>query len=308
MGNLTDIINRITGKISKKVSEKFSGEDNKKISEALIELIIKVKANFIKDSSFLSVCFPVPIEDNEHKILEYRILDEKEYLKFNIEDGLAILNFKKRFNKGDRETCKIYFKLKNQAYKSARDTNPERFLNPQKYTSLSNNTKKFLNQFKGKNTKEIINKISSWIFLNLRYSDIDEMKDAEWIFKNKIGNCVHYSTLFIAFCRYFGIPSRYVLGFAKYGRFWPHTWVEFYDEENFSWVPMDLSLNQRFFVDATHIPISRLDERQIKRYFKEVNIKIPDDYDEIFKIMNFGTESVVEEDAHVEIDVRGRLI
>ncbi|CEG12820.1 hypothetical protein MSIBF_A2770001 [groundwater metagenome] len=73
------------------------------------------------------------------------------------------------------------------------------------------------------------------------------MKNAEWLFKNKIGNCIHYSTLFIAFCRYFEIPCRYVLGFAKYGKFEPHTWVEFYDMENFSWVPMDLSLNQKFF-------------------------------------------------------------
>ncbi|PKM92045.1 MAG: hypothetical protein CVU81_02580, partial [Euryarchaeota archaeon HGW-Euryarchaeota-1] len=112
----------------------------------------------------------------------------------------------------------------------------------------------------------------------------------------------------IAFCRYFEIPCRYVLGFAKYGKFEPHTWAEFYDTENLSWIPMDLSLNQKFFADATHIPISRLDEKQVSRYFKEVNLEIPQNYDECFKIVNFGTESVVKEDTHVEINVKGKLI
>ncbi len=114
------------------------------------------------------------------------------------------------------------------------------------------------------------------------------------------------------------------MGFAKYGNFEPHTWVEFYNRENFSWIPMDLSLNQKFFADATHIPISLFDEKQVRRYFKEVNLEIPKnhhlisfgdiqnlcgfEYDEIFKIMNFGTESVVKEDAHVEISVKGKLI
>ncbi len=304
------LINNLTGKISEKVSEKIVGEDNRNVTEALIELTIKVKANFINNANSLSVCFPVPIEDNEHRILEYKILwREGEYHKCKIEDGLAILNFRKDYNKGDKEGCSIYFNLKNQAYKSIwAHSNPEKFLNPQKYTFLSDDTKKFLGQFKAENSREITDKISTWIFLNLRYSDIDEMKNAEWLFKNKIGNCIHYSTLFIAFCRYFEIPCRYVLGFAKYGKFEPHTWVEFYDRENSLWIPMDLSLNQKFFVDATHIPISRLEEKQVSRYFKEVNIEIPNDYDEIFKIINFGTESVVKEDAHVEISVRGKMI
>ncbi len=323
-----NIVDKLTSKISERIIENMVGSDSedRNITDATIELIIEVKANFINNSPSLSVCFPVPIEDDEHKILEYKIFGcESEYNECKIEDGLAILNFRKEYNKGDKESCKIYFKLKNQAYKSVQgNSNTEKFLNPQKYTFLSDDTKKFLEQFKAKNSREIADKISTWLFLNLRYSDIDEMKSAEWLFKNRIGNCVHYSTLFIAFCRYFEIPCRYVLGFAKYGKFEPHTWAEFYDTENLSWIPMDLSLNQKFFADATHIPISLFDEKQVRRYFKEVNLEIPKnhhlisfgdiqnlcgfEYDEIFKIMNFGTESVVKEDAHVEISVKGKLI
>ncbi|OQX18566.1 MAG: hypothetical protein BWK75_06535 [Candidatus Altiarchaeales archaeon A3] len=323
-----NIVDKLTGKISEKIVEKIAGEDNRNISDALIELIIEVKANFINESPSLSVSFPVPIEDEYHKVSEYKFLGEENEdsdRDFKIEDGIAILNFRKKYNKGDKEGCKIYFKLKNQAYKSVRDnSNPDKFLNFGKYCILSDDTKKFIEQFRVENSREIIYKISTWIFLNLRYSDIDEMKSAEWLFKNRIGNCVHYSTLFIAFCRYFEIPSRYVLGFVKYGKFYPHTWAEFYDWENFSWIPMDLSLNQKFFVDATHIPISRFGEGQIKRYFKEVNLEIPKnhhltsfgdiqnlcdfEYDECFKIVNFGTEIVVKEDAHVEINVKGKLI
>jgi len=290
-----------------KISSKIA-EDNRNIENALIELFIEVNANFINNVPSLSVSFPVPIEDNTHKILEYKFYDcDDKYKECKIENGLAILNFRKNFKKGEQENCKIYFKIKSHAYNAIND-NPTNFPSFGKYTFLSDETKKFVKNFNDNNVRKTAEKISSWIFLNLKYSDIDEMKDAEWIFKNKIGNCVHYSTLFIAFCRYLGIPCRYVLGFAKYGKFYPHTWVEFYDKENFSWVPMDIALNQKFFVDATHIPISRFEEKQVRTYFKEVNLEIPKDQDEIFKIMNFGTESVVKEDAHVEIDVRGKLI
>jgi len=329
--NITDklidkLVDKLMGKLTGKISEKISGEYNRNISDALIELVIEVKANFINDSHSLSVCFPVPVEDDYHRILMSKIFGcENEYQECKIEDGLAILNFRKDYIKGDKEACQIYFKVKNQAYKSVRhNSNPEKFLNLGRYCILSDDTKKFLNRFNAENSRETADKISTWIFLNLRYTDIDEMKSAEWLFKNKIGNCVHYSTLFIAFCRYFKIPCRYVLGFAKYGKFEPHTWAEFYDRDSFSYIPMDLSLNQKFFVDATHIPISRLDERQVRRYFKEVNLEIPKNnhpslfgdiqipsgfkYDEAFRIMNFGTESVVKEDAHVEINVKGKLI
>ncbi|CEG12821.1 hypothetical protein MSIBF_A2770002 [groundwater metagenome] len=100
------LINSLAGKISEKVSEKIVGEDNRNVTNALIELTIKVKANFINNANSLSVCFPVPIEDNEHRISEYKILGcEGESRKCKIEDELAILNFGKKYNKGDKESC-----------------------------------------------------------------------------------------------------------------------------------------------------------------------------------------------------------
>lgn len=310
-----DIIDKLIKKVSENIVEKNVGEDNRNVSNTLIELTIEVKAKFVKDSPSLFVCFPVPIEDEHHKIVEHKFScgigdgTEESDKKCKIEDGLAILNFGKNYKKGDKEGCKIYFKIKSHTYKSIPDTlNLSKFLDSGKYTFLSDDAKKFADGFRTTNVREIIDKISTWIFLSVKYIDIDEMKNAEWIFRNKIGNCVHYSTLFIAFCRYFKIPCRYVLGFAKYGKFYSHTWAEFYDREIFSWVPMDLALNQKFFVDATHIPISRFGDRQMERYFKEVNLRIPNDCDECFKIVNFGTGSVVEEDANVEINVKGKLL
>ncbi|MFN3527835.1 MAG: transglutaminase-like domain-containing protein [Candidatus Altarchaeaceae archaeon] len=287
-------LDKLVKNISKRIAEKFVGEDNSKIKEALIELIIEINQKSF-DYDFIPVCFPVPIEDNYHKIKEYKIDEGK------IEDDLAILNLRKN------EKQKIYFKIESRRYEYIKDYSSEKiFLNPQKYTSISDKIKNFLdNNFsKFLNKRDLIREISTWIFLNLKYSNIDEMKDAEWIFENRIGNCVHYTTLFISFCRHFKIPARYVLGFAKYGNFYPHTWAEFYDYDENLWIPVDVSLNQKFYVDATHIPISRLNLRQVNRYFKEVNLKILNDFDEIFRIINFGTEK----ENYVEIDVKGKIL
>lgn len=72
----------------------------------------------------------------------------------------------------------------------------------------------------------------------------------EFFFERKIGFCEHYAAAFAFILRYFGIPSRVVVGFHG-GEFNDignhylvssrdaHAWVEYWDEEKLGWVRFD---------------------------------------------------------------------
>lgn len=112
----------------------------------------------------------------------------------------------------------------------------------------------------------IIGTIAQWVHKNIEY-DLGlsgEIKPDQWIFENRRGTCVEFSTLFISMCRSLGIPARSVSGLSYGGDKWEaHSWAEVFLGER--WVPVDPTNNQVGFVDGAHITYSRaLEDAEIK--------------------------------------------
>jgi len=104
---------------------------------------------------------------------------------------------------------------------------------------------------------EKISKLADWVHYHVNYELdlVGQRKDAIWVLENKRGVCVEYATLFAAFARSLGYPTRFVLGqaYGDYG--WlGHAWNEVYLGK---WVPVDATWLEVGHLDATHIEFSR---------------------------------------------------
>jgi transglutaminase-like putative cysteine protease len=80
------------------------------------------------------------------------------------------------------------------------------------------------------------------------------------ILQSRRGDCNEYATLFAAFARSLGIPTKICVGVVHMdGQFAYHAWNEVYvPTENPPWQPVD-SIFSQFPADATHIKLSEGD-------------------------------------------------
>jgi hypothetical protein len=80
------------------------------------------------------------------------------------------------------------------------------------------------------------------------------------VLRSMTGDCKNMATLYVAFARSIGIPSRTVGGMILVDSvFYGHMWAESYVGK---WVPIDPTLHQDF-VDAAHIPTQTVDDLRI---------------------------------------------
>ncbi len=111
---------------------------------------------------------------------------------------------------------------------------------------------------------EKIAKLAIWINENMEYdlSLSDSNYDALTVYEQRRGVCAEYTTLFIAFARSLGYPTRFVSAWAygKYG--WErHAYAEVYLGK---WVPVDVLWMEIGYLDATHISFGHYQDNKVK--------------------------------------------
>ncbi len=104
---------------------------------------------------------------------------------------------------------------------------------------------------------ERVCRLAGWVHNHVKYNLglVGQREDALWVLNNGEGVCVEYATLFAAFARSLGYPTRFVLGqaYGDYG--WlGHAWNEVYIGK---WVPVDATWLEVGHLDATHIEFSK---------------------------------------------------
>ncbi len=101
-----------------------------------------------------------------------------------------------------------------------------------------------------KDRLKITKLIYEWVYKNINKVPTISLPMATEVLRTKEGDCNEHSTLFAAFSRAAGIPSRIAVGLTyKNGFFYYHAWPEVYLNE---WIAVDPTLGQ-FPADASHI-------------------------------------------------------
>ncbi|MCK4550469.1 MAG: transglutaminase domain-containing protein [Candidatus Aenigmarchaeota archaeon] len=139
-----------------------------------------------------------------------------------------------------------------------------------------------------KNDFEKIALLSTWVTENVEYDLAYRTKayDALWVLKNEVGVCSEFATLFIAFARSQGIPTRYVSGWAYGEKGWePHAYAESYLGV---WVPVDPTWNEVGHLDATHVKFSHQLSNEVSNKIKVSG-------------MSVGTITWLEDNTELEI-------
>ena|GEM_PF-1430521 len=106
-------------------------------------------------------------------------------------------------------------------------------------------------------TQEAVAALSSWVYENIIYDSKykDAALDSSATLAAGRGTCDEKAHLLEALLRCKKIPARHVVGFAFSGEAWePHAWVE--AAINGTWVPVDPTFNELFFLDASHLRLA----------------------------------------------------
>ena len=105
--------------------------------------------------------------------------------------------------------------------------------------------------------EEALVALSSWVYENIIYDSKykDAALDSTATLAAGRGTCDEKAHLLEALLRAKKIPARHAVGFAYSGEAWePHAWVE--AAINGSWVPVDPTFNELFFIDASHLRLA----------------------------------------------------
>lgn len=110
-----------------------------------------------------------------------------------------------------------------------------------------------------KNALEASNKLSQWVYQNVRTTYSAQLTNALEVLDLMEGDCTEHSVLYIGLARAAGIPAREVAGLiyvddAKPG-FYFHQWAEAWVGE---WIEVDPTFNQPI-ADVTHIKLAQGD-------------------------------------------------
>lgn len=103
---------------------------------------------------------------------------------------------------------------------------------------------------KEKDARAAAKLLNAWVYDTISKQPVVSIPSAVEVLKQKVGDCNEHTTLYTAFARAAGIPSRMAAGivYMKNG-FYYHAWPEIWLGE---WTAIDPTFNQ-FPADATHI-------------------------------------------------------
>lgn len=115
---------------------------------------------------------------------------------------------------------------------------------------------------------EILNNFGDYVNKNMVYDlNTPDLKTASEIMQNKRGVCSHYTTLFMAFTRSIGLPTRYITGMAYSNiekKFREHAWAEVWLGDKYGWVPYDPTFGQYGWIDAYHVKLKESHDSSTK--------------------------------------------
>ena len=217
-----------------------------------IHFICLIPQNIEKVQKVINIEYSMPPERVFTK-------DGNRYAEFNIESvgksTKLIINVDMEVYQYDFETIKQNPRLNKETI------DPEIYLKEEKYISLSDNLiRTVAPRLKGSDTLSTLTNIHKFIQNNLTYEVTNRSIGADKVFKNKKGDCVEYSDLFVSLCRANNIPSRVVTGFVTHYKKNPkHAWAEVYSNK-YGWIRFEpttkykkdfLSLNNNYIQLST---------------------------------------------------------
>ena len=130
---------------------------------------------------------------------------------------------------------------------------------------------------RGKVAKELMRKVSVWVFRNLRKTSSLGMPSALDVIKSREGDCNEHAVLATAILRAMGIPARIVFGLVyDSGYFYYHAWVEGFDGEK--WIEFDPTWNY-FPADVLRIRVGTGNISQwakVLEYVGRIKVKFVD--------------------------------
>lgn len=127
------------------------------------------------------------------------------------------------------------------------------------------------------NSWEASKALAVWLYKNIQKEMRVTIPSAIEVLNTKKGDCNEHSTLFAAFARSLGIPTKIIAGLVYMDDgFYYHAWNEVYI--NGEWLPIDPTLN-RLEMDAAHIKLAEgaMDSQaQLSRLIGNIKIEILD--------------------------------
>ncbi len=130
---------------------------------------------------------------------------------------------------------------------------------------------------RGRVAKELMRKVSVWVFRNLRKTSSLGMPSALDVLRSGEGDCNEHAVLATAILRAMGIPARIVFGLVyDSGYFYYHAWVEGFDGEK--WIEFDPTWNY-FPADVLRIRIGTGNISQwakVLEYVGRIKVKFVD--------------------------------
>lgn len=180
----------------------------------------------------------------------------KEKIVFSLDKGVSDFHVK--------AIVKTNFTFKKINFFSSfelKEPGNNEYIDPTEHIDIENwvvkyKAKQLKENVKSNNNLELLHEIAEYTRKSIKYNEAySQPQKASWILENKIGVCVHYTTLFIALCRALGFPARYVSGVVysdEKKEYIGHAWAEVYLEGQ-GWIPYDVTLGQYGWIDSGHI-------------------------------------------------------
>jgi len=123
-------------------------------------------------------------------------------------------------------------------------------------------------------TWDATQKLAKWVIDNIGGSVI--VGNAIQTYSSREGACGSQSFLMAAFCRAVGIPARVVRGCLytpEYGgSFGSHAWNEIYMGEETGWIPIDVTIHERDYIDSGHIRLGIVNTTNTIIDYNEITI------------------------------------
>ena len=246
---------------------KATGKDTVLPQRIRVKYTLKVKPNVVPEGEVICCWLPFP-KDGQHRQNGIKLLStsEKEYTLSPKSYSHSTLYMEKKAVKDEPTVFSEEFEY--TSYAEWRQLKPEDIL---PYNTSSEIYKKYTAEREthiifSPRIRELAEKLAAgetnpllkarryftWINNNFpwasarEYSTIENIP--EYVLDNNKGDCGQVTLLFLALCRYSGIPAHFQSGFMMHPGAWNlHDWGEIYFE-GVGWVPVDQSFGISSFM------------------------------------------------------------
>ncbi len=234
------------------------------------------------DRGLLRVCYQ---NDTDAK-LKLEVLSGSEKVFYNLKGDGSIEDFSLQYGSG-KYTARIWQNIKDSDYFAVESKSFS--------VSLADETSAYLNSIQNvdwnyektpiKDVRYIVSgtlkqmpenllydcgvDIYSYIVRNVKYDDdkiftleYDYLPDIEQTYKDGMGICYDYASLFASMLRSINVPSKLVKGYASYNPSVYHAWNEVYVDGK--WMVIDITRDASLFGSGSRFVIEKKQEDYVK--------------------------------------------